>query len=122
MIAEKEALPSPAKDRSEAYVPLVAETSSVQGVVFRRVFPQTQMRISADLPVFFILATWIAPTSAQAQKQLAQSPRILLATGVYQRRPDRRRRCSEQGIGSTEEVGTISNCSKPQAGRPKILV
>ncbi len=41
------------------------------------------MRISADLLVVFILATWIAPTSAQAQKQLAQSPRILSAKSAY---------------------------------------
>ena len=41
------------------------------------------MRTSAHLLVVFILANLIAPTSAQGQKQLAPSPRILSARSVY---------------------------------------
>jgi len=41
------------------------------------------MKISARLFAVFSLASLLVPVVAQAQKQLAQSPRILLAKSVY---------------------------------------
>src|SRR5256885_5316107 len=52
-------------------------------IVFLQVFRRARMRFFSHLPVLAALASTIAPSAAQPQKQLARSPRIQSAKSVY---------------------------------------